>query len=203
MPVAHEASHGTQGAWVCTHQDEVATLVDKGGFSSCRSAPKHEDEVVASTIEGSNGSVREGLPTLATMAESLMLPDGEARVEQEDALLCPTSQVAALWDGCSRLGLYLLEDVLERGRELYAVVDAEAESVRLSWAVIGVLTEDDDTHLVERCRIEGVEDEPTGRVASPRRVLLSHELRQLLEVRLAELFGKLLLPRRLYLYVHS
>ena len=136
------------------------------------------------------------------MAESLMLPDCEAGVEQEDALLCPTSQVAALWDGCSRLGLYLLEDVLERRRELYAVVHAEAESVRLSGAVIGVLTEDDDTNQVEWRRIEGVEDEPTGRVASTRRVLLPHELRQLLEVRLAELFGKLLLPTLFNANVH-
>ena len=166
MSVAHEASHGTQGTGVCTHQDEVAALVDEGSLSSCWSAPKHEDETFASPVEGSDGSVRECFPTLATMAESLMLSDREAGVEKEDTLSCPTCQVATLRDRCSRLSLYLLEDVLKRGRELYAVVHAEAESVCLSRAVIGILTEDDDTNLIEWRRIEGVEDEPTGRIAS-------------------------------------
>lgn len=198
MSVAHEAAHGAERAGVSAREDKVSALVDEGSLSSCRSAPKHEDEMFASPAEGGDGSICERLPSLAAMAEGLVLANRKTGVQQEDALPCPACQVAAHGDGCSRLGLYLLEDVLERGRERYAVVHAEAESVSLSGAVVRVLPQDDHAHFMERCRVEGVEDKPPWRIASARRILLPHELRQRLEVRLAELGGKLLSPRRLY-----
>ena len=83
MAVAHEASHGTQWTGVCTHQDEVAALVDEGSLPSCRSTPKHEDEVVPTSVEGSDGCVCEGLPSLATMAERLMLANRKTGVQEE------------------------------------------------------------------------------------------------------------------------
>jgi len=202
MSVAHEASHGTQGAGVCALQDKVSERVDESSLSACWSAPKHEDEVVATPVQGGDGGIREGFPALAAVAESLMFANRETRVEQEHPLLRPSSQVAALWNGCSRLSLYLLEYILERWRERYAVVHAEAKSVCLSWAVIRVLPEDDHTNFIERCRIESVEDEPSRRIASARSIFLSHELRQRLEVRLVKLLLQLCLPRRFYLYIH-
>ncbi len=195
MSVAHEAAEGTEGAGVCARQDEVSTAVDECGLASGGCAPEHEDEVFAAAVEGGDGGVGERLPSVSAVAEGLVLADGEARVEQEDALPCPAHEVAGGGDGCARLGLHLLEDVLKRWREGDAVVHAEAESVGLSGSVIRVLAEDDDAHLVEGCRVEGVEDEVSGRIAGAGGVLLPHELRQLGEVRLAELGGQLLLPR--------
>jgi len=113
MPIAHEASHGTQWAWVCALQDKVAALVDECGLPACWSTPKHKDKIVAPTIEGSNGSIGECLPTLTTMAKSLVLADGKTSVQEEHALLCPSRQVTAQRDRCSGLCLYLLEDVLQ------------------------------------------------------------------------------------------
>ena len=202
MSVAHEAAHGTERAGVSAREDKVSALVDEGSLSACRSAPEHEDKMFASLAEGSDGSIGEGLPALAAMAEGLVFANRKTGVQEEDALPCPACQVAAHGDGCSRLGLNLLEDVLERGREGYAVVHAEAESVRLSGAVVRVLPQDDHAHLMERCRVEGIEDEPPGRIASARRVLLPHELRQRLEIRLVELLLQLCLPRRFYLNIH-
>lgn len=202
VAVAHEASHGTQGAWVCALQDKVAALVDECCLPSCRSTPKHEDKIVAALVKSGDGGVSKCLPTLAAMAESLMLADGKAGVQEEHALLCPSCQVAALRDRCSRLGLYLTKNVLERRREGYAVVHAKAKSVCLPRAVIRVLPKDNDAHLVERRRVEGIEDEPPRRIASARSILLSHKLRQRLEVRLVEFLLQLCLPRRFYLYIH-
>ena len=202
MPVAHEASHGTQWAWVCALQDKMPALVDECGLPACRSTPKHEDKIVAASVEGSNGSIGEGLPTLPAVAECLMLTNRKAGIQEKHALLRPSCQVAALWNGRSRFIVYLLENVLERRREGNPVVHAEAKSVRLPGAVIRVLPEDDHAHLVERRRVEGIEDEPPRRIASARRILLPHKLRQLLKVRLVELLLQLRLPRRFYLYIH-
>ena len=202
MPVAHEASHGTQRAGVSALQDKVTALVDECRFPSCRCAPKHEDKPCSATVEGGDGGIGEGFPTLSAVTESLMLTNRQTGVQEEHALLCPSRQVAALWNRRSRLGLYLLEDVLERRREGYAIVHAEAKSVCLPRAVIRVLPEDDHAHLVERRRVEGIEDEPPWRIASTRSILLSHKLRQLLEVRLDELLFELCLPRRFYLDIH-
>ena len=202
MSVAHEASHGTQRTGVCALQDKMSERVDEGCLPSCGCSPKHEDEIVATTVEGSDGSIGERLPTLSAMTECLMLTNRQASVQEENALLCPSCQVAALRDRRSRLGLYLLKNVLERRREGYAVVDAEAKSVCLPRTVIRVLAEDDHAHLVERRRVEGIEDEPAGRIASASRILLPHELRQLLKVWLAEFLLQLCLPRRFYLDIH-
>ena len=131
---------------------------------------------------------------MSAVAEGLVLADGEACVEQEDALPCPARQVAALRDGRTGLGLYLLEDVLKGRRELRSVLHAEAKAVRLSGSMIRVLPQDDDAHLVEGRRVEGIEDEAPGRVARAGGVLLAYELRQLGEVRLAKLLGKLRSP---------
>ena len=179
---------------MCALQDEVAGLVDEGSLSACRSSPKHEDQMVASPVEGCDGGIGEGLPTFTAVAEGLMLANGETRVEQEYALFRPSGEVSTLGDGRSRLGLYLFEDVLERRREGYAVVHAEAQSVCLSRAVLRVLAQDNHTNFIERCRVESVEDESAGRVASARRILLPHKLCQLLKVRFVKLFLQLSLP---------
>ena len=196
MSVAHEASVCAEWAGVCALEDKVARMVNERCFFACRCSPEHEDKVVPTTIEGGNGSIGECFPSLSAMAEGLVLFDREACVEQKDALFCPACQVATLWNGCSCFGLYLFENVLERGREGNAVVDTEAESVRLSRSVIRVLPEDDDTNIVEGRCVEGIEDEPSGRIAGARGVFLTNELRQVLKVGLAEFFGKLLLPGR-------
>lgn len=196
MSVAHEASVCAEWAWVCALEDKVARVVDERCLFACRCSPEHEDKVVPTAIEGSDGRIGECFPSLSAMAEGLMFFYREARVEQEDALLCPACQVAALRNGCSCFGLHLFEDVLERGRECNAVVDTEAEPVRLSRSVIRVLPEDDDTNFVEGCCVEGIEDEPSGRVAGARGIFLTNELRQVLKVGLVEFFSKLLLPGR-------
>jgi hypothetical protein len=73
MPVAHEASHGTQRAGVCALQDKMAERVDECSLFACWSTPKHEDEIVATSVEGCYGGISEGLPTFAAMTEGLML----------------------------------------------------------------------------------------------------------------------------------
>ena len=154
------------------------------------------------TREQADDAVRECLPAVARMAEGLVGPHAQACVQQEHALPCPAGQVPALRNGRTRLGLYLLEYVAQRGWKLHPLVHREAEAVRLSWTVIGVLSQDDYTHLLKRCLVEGIEDERPGRIAHPCGIFLPHKLHELGKVGLPELPLQALAPGRLYPYIH-
>src|SRR5690606_30007415 len=59
--------------------------------------------------------------------------------------------------GYAEIALQLLVDVDEARRGGDAGPDAEAEAVRLAGAMIGILAEDDDAHLLERRQVERAE----------------------------------------------
>ena len=95
-----------------------------------------------------------------------------------------------MWYGSTRFRLYLLKDVPERWRKWYAVLNGEAKSVCLPVAMVGVLPQDDHLNVVERCLVEGVEDEPCRRKALHGAILLADEVGQLPEVWLLKLGGE-------------
>ena len=159
-------------------------------LASGRGSPKQEDEPFPLPRQGFYDGIGEGFPPSARMAECLVGTDAEAGVEQEHSLPCPTGEVATLWYGSTRFRLYLLKDVPERWRKWYAVLNREAKSVCLPVAMVGVLPQDDHLNVVERCLVEGIEDEPCRRKALHGAILLADEVGQLPEVWLLKLGGE-------------
>ena len=198
MSASEEAAICRQGAWVGTLEDVVARGVYQLGLAPGWCSPKQEDEPLPLPRQGFYDGISKCLPPLARMAECLVCADAEAGVEQEHSLPCPTGEVAALRHRCSRLCLYLLEDIPERRRKGNAVLNGETKPVCLSVAMIGVLPQDDHLHLVERCLVKGIEDEPCRRKALHGAVLLAHEVGQQAEVWLLKLGGELGLPTLLH-----
>ena len=72
----------------------------------------------------------------------------------------------------------------------------------LSWFVIGVLSDDNHLHLIERTQIKGVEDELARRIAGAGSIFLSHRLGELFEIRLLKLTLQVFLPCGFYLDIH-
>ena len=136
------------------------------------------------------------------MAVGLMGTHCQRSVEQQHALLSPSCQIAALRNGCSQVLLYLLEDILQRGRKLHTVLHREAQPVGLSRFVIRVLSDNHHLHAVERTQVEGIEYQGAWRIARACRIFLTHSTRQSCEVRLLKFRLQMLLPRRFYLYIH-
>ena len=190
MSASEEAAVCRQGAWVGTLEDVVARGVYQFGLAPCRCSPKQEDESFPIPRQGFYDGIGEGFPPSARMAERLVGTDAEAGVEQEHSLPCPTGEVATLWYGSARFRLYLLKDVPERWRKWYAVLNGEAKSVCLPVAMVGVLPQNDHLNVVERCLVEGIEDEPCRRKALHGAVLLADEVGQLPEVWLLKLGGE-------------
>ena len=167
----------------------------------CGGAPQHEHEMLPVLAEQADDLVGEGLPPVSAMAEGLVGTHGEAGVEQEHALAGPAAQIAALGDGRAGLGLYLQEDVAQRGRKIHPVIHAEAEAVGLARSVVGVLAQDDHLDLVGRCAVEGVEDEVSRRVACPGRVLRMNKADELAKVGLGKLVAQHRFPGRLDIHI--
>lgn len=76
---------------------------------------------------------------------------GERGVEQENTLIGPPCQSSAgLRYVQAQIGIYFLENVYERRRAGNALRHRKAQPVCLTSVVVGILTENDNLHLVER-----------------------------------------------------
>lgn len=124
---------------------------------------------------------------MSAMAECLVCPHSETGVEKEHALSSPTAEIATHRDRSSRLSLYLLEDITQRGREFHAIVDTKAQTMSLPYPMVRVLPQDDHLDLVKWRTVEGIEDKVSGRKAKARGVFGMNKTDELAKVR----FGKL------------
>ncbi len=217
---AEEPVVGREGRRMRTFEHAVFAPIDEHLLVAGVASPKQEDDV--RTIGGKrlDGSVGECLPTLACMTVGHASLHGERSVEQQDALVGPCAEVAAVGQGrgtshrpwigtrhhhgrLSELAHQFLVDVEQRRREGNARLHREAQAMSLPRFVIGILSEDDNLHLVERRAVEGFEDEASGRIARRGLVGTAHEVGKYLKIRAVELWLKLLAPRFLNLDLHS
>ena len=136
------------------------------------------------------------------MTGSLMGAHGEGGVEQQHALPGPSREVARLWHRRAEVIANLLEYVLQRRRKRHTIVHGEAQPVGLPRLMLGVLPYYHHLNLVERTEIEGVEDEPSGRITLVLPVFLSHEIGEVGEIRLFKFLPEMLFPAFFDIYIH-
>ena len=166
-------------------------------------SPKDKHEVFTLGGKMTDDGISESLPSFALVRTGLMGSDGERGVEQQHALLGPTTEGACRGKGTTQVILDFLEDVDQRRGHLDAVLHREAEAFCLSGFMIGILANDDDLYLVERAEVESIEYLLTGRIAGHGGVFAVDKLRELLEIGGIKLRLKPLRPRGFYLYVHG
>ena len=128
----------------------------------------------AMSSQSLNGSICKLLPTQCGVTIRLMGSYRQRSIQQQHALLCPTGQIARGGNRCTKIGLNLLEDILQRGRELDTILHGETQSVRLSWLMIRILSDNHHLHLIKRTQVEGIENQFTWRITGGRLILLSH-----------------------------
>ena len=169
--------------------------VDHGALVLCLAAPQDENKILPLAVQRRDDGVGEGLPALALMGSGATVLDCQAGVQQKNALPCPAFKIAVPGKRQAEIGLKFLVDILKRGRRHDALRHGKAQTVRLSGAVIGVLTKDDHLHVVEGRQLEGPE------YLSSRRIdplaggfLFTKKSAERLHVRRGELAGKAGLP---------
>ena len=94
----------------------------------------------------------------------------------------PAFEIAAGWDRGADVGVDFFVDVLKRRWDGDAVVYRKTETVGLAAAVVGILAQDDDFHLLEWARVERVEDEGWRWIDGFGLILGFHKIRQLFEI---------------------
>ena len=79
----------------------------------------------------------------------------------------------------------------------------ETEAVRLSWLMVGILTNNNHLHLMKGAEIESIENESARRITRAAPIFLTYSSSQLLEIGLLKLFQQMFLPSGFYLHVHT
>ena len=202
MVAEPSAAVGGEGRGMHGFQYQVLVVVDEIRLATGIAAPQQEDQMLPGVAQRLDGGIRKGIPAEARMAVGEVGTHGERGVEQQHALPGPAREVAVRWNWRSQIVVYLLEYVDERWWHQHTVGHRETQSHGLSGFMVGVLSEDDHFHLVERAQAEGIEDTLSGRITGVLLVLLPHGIDEAGKIRLVKLCTYILLPRFFYLYFH-
>ena len=125
--------------WGC--EDIVAGAVDVLCLADGETAPKHENDAVASLGKSLDGGIGEQFPASVLVRPCLMGTHGECGVEQEDTLVGPADEIAAGERNVgAEVAIDFLNDIDQRGRDGNAGRHGETETGRLTGLMIGVLT---------------------------------------------------------------
>ena len=151
------ATISTQWRWVYALKHQVVLLVNHIRLRAGIAAPQHIHQVLAVLCQCLYSGIGKLLPSQRRVTVGLMSANGKRCIKQQYALLGPTGKIARCGDRRTKVGLNLLEDILQRGRKLDTVLNRETQSVGLSWLMIGVLTDNHHFHLVERTQVKGIE----------------------------------------------
>ena len=137
---AEEATAGRQGRWVHRFQDQMLERVYQSLFGDGIIAPKDENEMFPLVWKGTDGRISELFPAVVWVRGRLSGTHRQRGVEQEHPFPRPLFEVARARHGHTEVVVQLLEDVLQAGWKGHTIGHREREAMRLSWAVIGILT---------------------------------------------------------------
>ena len=96
-------------------------------------------------------------PSLASVREWRVLANREHGVEQQDSVSPPVREISGAWGRDAKIGFEFAVDILERGRERSSLGDRECQTMSLSGAMIGILSQDEATDLLRGGEFEGAE----------------------------------------------
>ena len=132
--------------------------IDHLGLLGGGLSPEHEAEAVAMIVQSADGAVGELFPAVVAVRVGLMRAHGEDGVEHEHALPGPGAQIAVVRAGVAVFVVELAKDVHQRRRWFDAPAHRKAETVRLTFAVIGILTQEHHFDLIKGRRPKSIKD---------------------------------------------
>ena len=125
-------------------------FVHERAFGLGGHTPKHENYGLRALGHLGDDCVRQYFPSVPLVTMGLAFLDREAGVQQEHAFVSPVRQTTA-GDGHGRkrapqVTLKFFENITQRGGQRYAGRHGKGQTLRLAAPVVGVLTENDQTH---------------------------------------------------------
>lgn len=121
--------------------------------------PEDKNEVFFFLRESFYHDIGELLPAHFLMRTWCASTNGESGVEEKNALLSPVLQISCgVVGGIAGVGLDFFVDIAKGGWDFDPFVDGEAEAFGLTLAVVWVLADDHDTHIVEWSEVKSTKD---------------------------------------------
>ena len=142
---------------------------------ACIRAPQQTHQRLVTRHQRTDSALGNLLPTLAAVRTRIRLTHRQNPVEQHDALIGPTGQVAVISRGDTQIILKFLVNIVQRTRQRHAAVHRERQTHRVARGGVGVLANNEDLHPAHRAaeRIENIGGRRESTV--PRRVLLTQK----------------------------
>jgi hypothetical protein len=183
------------------YDDMMPKSIDEGSLHDRVGTPEDEYYPFSLLWESPDHHIGEYLPSLTFMWCRLPFSDCQDRIQKKYSLPCPVSQIS-LSASDTEITFEFFEDISEAWLRLRAMWHWERKSHRSSGSMIWILSEDHDSHIIERRRIERSEYILPFWEASSSSIFTFHELSQIRPVRLLELRGECSVPRWVDFYSH-
>ncbi len=157
-------------------------------------APEDKDNPLSLFWEERYSAIGEGFPSFSLVRSGLSLPHGEYRIEEEDSLPCPITQIR-LDSLDAEVTCQFFEDIFEAWLCFGTVWDRERKSHGSTRGMVGILPEDDHFHIFKRGHIECPEDVFPWRKTHFLRIFAFYKFGEILPVRHLKISRKYSLPR--------
>lgn len=139
-------------------KDGVRGVCDKRRFRLGVAAPEYKRSRLRALVQQADNGVGELFPALAAVRISLPAAHGEHGVQHKHALLCPVGKLAMVRGSYAEVALKLFKNILQRGRWRNAAFHGKAKPVCLTFAVVGVLPDDDRLDVFIRRIFQRIEN---------------------------------------------
>ena len=151
----------------------------------------------------SDSGISKLLPSFSLVRACTMSLHRQRGIQQQYTLLSPPFEVAR--SGCllSHVLRDLLVNILQGWRQRHLFRDREAQSVCLSWLMIGILPHNYDFDILERAPVESIKNKFCRRIDCLVCILLPYVFCQPFEIRFTKLFLQMSLPALFNLYHHG
>src|SRR5690348_15504274 len=177
-------------------QNVMTTPVDQLALGLCIGSPEQENKALTLAIQDINDAVGEPFPAFALVRAWPALFHGQHGIQQQHAALRPWNEATVIRARNSEVALDFRKDVDQRWRRRHTGQYGKTQAVRLTGAVVRILAEDHDFHLVERRAVERVEDARPRRIDALARMFFGkQELAQREHLRPLEMVAHARFPR--------
>ena len=194
MPAPEKPVESRKGAGVHCFQHEMPVRCYERFFASGVAAPEHENHRLGLVAQRLYHAVGKDFPPFAFVAVGFSAAHGERRVEQQHALFRPADEAAVFAEMGAVFGVDFFEYVDQAGRRLNAGLHGKRQTVRLTFAVIGVLTQNDNFDVVVIGCFQRGKDPLFGRINRVFGVFFFEKFAQIPEIRFAEFLADDFIP---------
>ncbi len=113
MTTTEETSVCREGRRVGRFEDDMFLRINEGLLFLRVTSPEQKYEKISLVREGLNNCIGKIFPSFSCVRHRFTSTDSEGRIEKQNSLLCPTSEVTIFWSRYSEISLNFFKNIHE------------------------------------------------------------------------------------------